>query len=695
VHHPPAVKSRIPFLGKRYRIHKEKSSRTNHQRRGGDDRGGRKTSVVEVIPSAPPLLDAGGEHYRRRPSVGAAEDRAASLARGLTRLIVALPASNEEDSIVTEVRAGGRSQSADTARPDRSVSPVTKGRRRKRHNRHDKDDNKEDNLNHNKSPLAQMKRLSKSATTLSKSFEKLNTGGEGEGKRKRRSKSRDKKAGDKNNKRRPEEAADQPKDGSKEVTIAKLGPFKMSLELRGDPGSRVKEVAAAAASGLHHKSKNTSEDRHDKEKSEKQQHRRRKSDGKGDRRDHQVATEKQLPAESKTDAIEIEKHESKSNGSQNEISKAGAAGAATAVKVKKTSKAERIIVSKLAKSDRPRRESAQQQQQQQPQQVVETGGLEDYRLTLNKRKQSGGGSSPLKYSRSISQPNPPPSSASEFVLSELIVTGSSELGRKPVANTTAVTTSSSGSSRLVTSKKKHATSLSHSDRVGAVNVKQLRRSSTAREPSSSFSLCRSDDSTLDASPGQVMFDNPAFDTSPDLSRRRHAAEGQQERDTSSWQELRHKLLDGGLVAATADDATAGEKRRKSLLQKSRPQSDYSLMERSSSSSSQSETEDSSEDNKRRSPPTQTQSLSEGSSEEVWRGGGRSTARAGRANNPNQHFDSDSDDLSDLGNACHQLGECYIHDINLVNDLSKVYKVLNKLPFLFVAISKNSNFVIKL
>jgi hypothetical protein len=242
----------------------------------------------------------------------------------------------------------------------------------------------------------------------------------------------------------------------------------------------------------------------------------------------------------------------------------------------------------------------------------------------------------------VSQPNPPSSSSSEFVLSELIATGSSELGRKPAA--TARSGGSGGPSARLLASKKHA-SLSQSDRVGAVIAKQLRRSSTARESTGApLSACRDEG---DSSFQVVVFDNPGFDTSPDLLRRRSCTE-QAEQD-SSWQELRDHLLDGGVVAA----ATAGEPRRRGLLSPRQQQpSSYSLMERqssSSSSSSLSETEDSSEDNKRRSPPTQTQSLSEGSSEEVGRWGrGR---RGGRAVSPPRprHFDSDSDDLSDLGN----------------------------------------------
>jgi hypothetical protein len=196
--------------------------------------------------------------------------------------------------------------------------------------------------------------------------------------------------------------------------------------------------------------------------------------------------------------------------------------------------------------------------------------------------------------------------------------------------------------------KKHA-SLSQSDRVGSVNVKQLRRSSTARESSgTSLSACRDAENSSSSSVQVVVFDNPGFDTSPDLMRHRSASVQDKAEQDSSWQELRDHLLDGGVVAATA-----GEPRRRGILSPRQQQpSSYSLMEQqsSSSSSSLSETEDSSEDNKRRSPPTQTQSLSEGSSEEVdrWRRGRRGGGRASSPPRP-PHFDSDSDDLSDLGN----------------------------------------------
>jgi hypothetical protein len=626
VHHPEAVKTRIPFMGKRYRVNKEKG-RADHRR---GERSRKPAAVVAILPSAPPLADA-EDRSRSRPPVGGTEDRAASLARGLTRLIVALPAANGGDSAAVggESRgaAAGRSQSAHAERHDRSVSPLAKVRRHQNSNRlHSKDDKS------SKSPLAHMKRLSKSATTLSKSFEKLNsTNEEGEDrkrKRRRRSKSPDKSAGKKGNEAEP------PKDGSKEVTIAKLGPFKMSLELRGDPGGRVKEAASAAASGLAQKAKSGGggdKEKLEKEKQQQQQtqRRRQKTSAAGnDKKEGRRKQEKEGSEE--TDPKDGKKAEIVPEAAA--LLEASTGGVASKRKKSSKSKADLIIVSKLAKSDRPRRESVQQ-----PAEAAVSS--DDYRLTLNKRKQTSSG--PVKYSRSVSQPNPPSSSSSEFVLSELIATGSSELGRKPAA--TARSGGSGGPSARLLASKKHA-SLSQSDRVGAVIAKQLRRSSTARESTGApLSACRDEG---DSSFQVVVFDNPGFDTSPDLLRRRSCTE-QAEQD-SSWQELRDHLLEGGVVASTA-----GEPRRRGLLSPRQQQpSSYSLMERqssSSSSSSLSETEDSSEDNKRRSPPTQTQSLSEGSSEEVGRWGrGR---RGGRVASPPRprHFDSDSDDLSDLGN----------------------------------------------
>ena len=78
--HPTAVKANVPFLGKRYRIYKE----TRGRHRGGDaDR--RKSAKVPPPEGAASQVEEGVV-------------RASNLARGLTKLIVALPPENSEET---------------------------------------------------------------------------------------------------------------------------------------------------------------------------------------------------------------------------------------------------------------------------------------------------------------------------------------------------------------------------------------------------------------------------------------------------------------------------------------------------------------------------------------------------------------------------------------------------------------------
>ena len=498
--HPTAVKAAVPFLGKRYRIYKE-TSRAKARKR---DRS--KSSKVDA--SAPPAEE--------NPA-----DRAARLARGLTKLIVALPPENQETvptaaqtTLDRPPKLSNRSQSVESENPSRNP------------NKHRK-----------QKTLNQMKKLSKSATTLSKSFEKIN--GE-EKKERKRNKTRDKsRARDKTDKIEKPDKPEGTGGEGREVTIAKLGPFKMSLELR-DAGNPNKAAAA-----VEHKPKQSS--------STATKHRKRKS--------------------SNVDCKEIVRRKSEVKKEPDPSAPGHKQSSSNAVAVTKLKRElskdragdlDKIIVSKLAKSDRPRRDRSPEKRRD----SRRSGGGDDYRLSLNKRTDNET-STDTKFKRSISQPNPPP----DFSLDELI---------KPAS------TGKVG---------KYQRTLSNTDRITSVNRKQLKRSSTTREQPSSSSLMEEADksSTLRPSskPRDVhVFDNLGYDKSPDLRRQRKPS-------GHSISDLREQL----------ETQLRLEKLRQS-------NSNYSLMEASSLS-------DSSDCSERKSPPTQTQSLSEESSTG---GGSRRTTR---------------------------------------------------------------------
>ena len=464
--HPTTFKHHIPFLGQRYK----KRDETNKAKEKSRKRERRKSSKIEEVREETP------------------RDRAGTLAKGLTKLIVALPPVSLE---IREQRPKlkNRSQSVESEIPaarNRSSSP-SKSRKPK--------------------PLDQMKKLSKSATTLSKSFEKLG----GEEKKRKRSKSRDKPRSKDRSKDKGDKPSTDPE--PREVTIAKLGPFKMSLELR-DAGNLI----------LNHNRVSSHPEKPDKPKPNPNRHRRRKSGNTGKeilRQKSEVHSDPDPPAF----VLKSKKDKSKERDT------------------------DKVIVSKISKSDRPRRDRSPEKRKES--RVSNPIGLEDYRLTLNKGSDKEYEQS-KKFKRSVSQPNPSP----DLILSE-----------------------------LTERKDKRTLSTTQCDWIESEN-KKVKRSSTTREGSRKGSrehdLGKSN--TLRVNKDVRVFDNLGFDKSPDMRRQRKAS------SSKSISELRDQL----------EIELKREKLKKS--------SNYSLIERSSLSDSSD-----SSDEKRKSPPTQTQSLSEESS----------------------------------------------------------------------------------
>ena len=290
-------------------------------------------------------------------------------------------------------------------------------------------------------------------------------------------------------------------------------------------------------------------------------------------------------------------------------------------------------MSKLAKSDRPHRErspdkplppSSAKELQHRSSLIVSE--VDDYRLTLNKPSSSasGGTLDNRKTNRSISQPNP---SQAPNNLSEL-------------------TTSSSGNS-----------SGNISSRISAINKKQLKRSSTAREPHQQERIPRIPELAI-ISPNSLSSSTTTATTLKSGSTLRHSnsssAGGKMGTGNNSdlnavFDNLGYDKSPSGTTSSATDTTAAmasnnnKQRQRKvsssshSLSEQLREQlesqlrrekvqllpggaaaaSNYSLMELTSSlsDSDSCSTGSDSGDNKRqrKSPPTQTQSLSEESS----------------------------------------------------------------------------------
>ena len=404
-----------------------------------------------------------------------------------------------------------------------------------------------------------LKKLSKSA--LTKSLDRLGGSGGGGGSAEDKERSGGKTRGDKSSAAaRSREKPTTPPEPPREVTIAKLGPFKMSLELR-DQGNPARAAAANSNGGGG-----------GQEKSSSAKSRRRKSGvtGRETGRRKSEAASKEVPAPESQQLQQQKIPKIKREKSRDKDSSA-------------TGSADKIIVSKLVKSDRPRRDKSPEKWRTDSSSRVSSS--DDYRLTLNKRGGGGGDTdnskeNTAKFRRSVSQPNPPP----DFKLNELIPADLRGDG-------TDSRTAAGGGRR---DRKTQRTVSVNSDRVGAVNRKQLRRSSTTREPEKQQqqqqqkqlspverSSTLRPTTSVGGGSGVHVFDNLGFDKSPDLRRQRKPS------SNSQLSELREQLE---------------TQLRREKAKQAASVSSYSLMEATSISESDSG------DDKRKSPPTQTQSL---------------------------------------------------------------------------------------
>ena len=355
--HPTAVKSSLPFMGRSYRLEREARRREKEERKSEKEE--RKTRRKSA--GAAPAETTPARKTEEPPGGTPAEGLAARLGQ---RLVVSLPPEQRPgpqsapltiDSrqvlvifILTLIFSLFRRISSDEARqavsswlstvspqPGDEVPPTPRLTERKV----EKEEGK--------------RKRSKSMSKAKE--EKEGNKGERGGKGKRKGEE-------------GEQANEQVEEDKKGVTIAKLGPFKMSMELKGAGGKAEKGEGERQSKAVRSRSKSRPRD----EKT------RRQSSKLEEEKEEKIVKE---------EVTEVEK-ESK--------------------RVESRRKKEKIVVSKMARSDRPLREKSPEKgrrreedldERRQKEKSVEDE--EDYRLSLNRKRE--------KFTRSVSQPGPPPS----------------------------------------------------------------------------------------------------------------------------------------------------------------------------------------------------------------------------------------------------------------------------------------------
>ena len=309
----------------------------------------------------------------------------------------------------------------------------------------------------------------------------------------------------------------------KEVTIAKLGPFKMSLEVKNNERpqeSRSKERRARHSRAQEDAKKVAEKHSTDKTGSENTRRKRPRSKSAHKNKEELKSSETKQPEASKKPELDFNeiKTEAEYLKFEHQIS--------TETKKPKKKK-DKVVVSKLAKSDRPVREKS-------PEKAVTSGP--------RKVAEAAGG----KFARSVSQPAAPP----ELEL---------ELAREAAAGL------KRNLSLVMDEKEKQP---------------RLKRSSTARDNFDETSTQKHSRSkiveNLTESSGREdkmsLYDNFGFDSSPDLGQ--GAKAGGQERRQQTLLQLKDQIQSQLKLAAGAAAATAGNERAL-LPAEAGQESDYS------------------------------------------------------------------------------------------------------------------------
>ena len=379
----------------------------------------------------------------------------------------------------------------------------------------------------------------------------------------------------------------------KEVTIAKLGPFKMSLEVKNNDKQGVAASGETKTKDRKSRQNKALEEVKqastlEKEKSSSSQNAKRKrSRSKSAKEENKKSEEKKEPEASKPNQINFDEIKTEADylKSENQISSESK---------KSRKKKDKIVVSKLAKSDRPVREKS-------PEKVVKVDPFKksasteavDHSLGHNYKSDAASSS---KFSRSISQPGPPPEFDSQIGLKRNLSLIIDEKEKPP---------------RLKRS------STARDDFSNSGNQKHSRSKLVDKLTENGGQGSRSDEMSL--------YDNYGFDSSPDL--------GQNANNQKRQQTLLHlkDTIKSQLLIAGADLSSGNVKDKQRKLK----DAFFPSLKMADEDS------DTSDEANRDSPPTQIQSLSEESS-----GGSTRRIKTGHSSSSLMFDSSDDSEAGD-------------------------------------------------
>jgi len=389
----------------------------------------------------------------------------------------------------------------------------------------------------------------------------------------------------------------------KEVTIAKLGPFKMSLEVKNNdkPGSgvasgdtkskdrksrhsRASEEVRKGSTLEKEKSPSSSENAKRKRSRSKSAYSKSKDENK--KSEARKEPEASKRPENNFDEIKTESEYLKFEHQKSSESK------------KSKKKKDKIVVSKLAKSDRPVREKS-------PEKAVKVDNFKkiastptDHSLEPSAEdKYKSNVASSSKFSRSISQPAPPPD------FDKLLLSADSQIGLK--RNLSLIMDEKEKQPRLKRS------STARDDFTNSGNQKHS-RSKLVEQLTENSGQSRAEKTSL--------YDNWGFDSSPDLGQNTNSEKRQQ-----TLLHLKDTIKSQLLIAGAETSSTNVKDKQRKLKDAFFP-----------SLKMADEDSDTSDEANRESPPTQIQSLSEESS-----GGSTRRRRTGQSQ-ASLRFDSSED-----------------------------------------------------
>lgn len=567
--HPTAMKSNIALPGSKYKEYKEtKRQQTNK----------RKQSEQNLKQ---------GLHFKDTKESQKKYEQTHNLASKLTeKLMAVIPPENgklmKEKSNYVKVENEGSSE--DQAKPGKNERSSRKDRDDRKMRARDPKSASPEKLR-TKDTSNQRKKRSKSATDPTKSFENSDVILGKQAKEKPKNPSTDRK----------EVISSEKSPNMKEVTIAKLGPFKMSVEVKnqGQPhDTRNKERYKNKAKVADEYGVVSDESKKSKQNTTSDMHKNKKRGRSSNKNSDELAITQGSPMEEAASGeLKQAKTTAESLEYEHQIS----------VESKKSKKKkEKIIVSKLAKSDRPIREKSPEKQVQEK--VKETlvkldesddNSSLDYRLTLNRKKKEQFALG--KYTRSISQPGPPTNV--DILLNDIVF---------------------NDSGKQTNLKRNHSLTLEERKRLP-----KLKRSSTTKDSSENISRSRRGSSEDSGPAGQKsqkkksedlsLYDNLGFDKSPDLRQKRKREQSLQNLKDQIHCQLK-KASSSSPMASVSHTSTSKRKSKATKDNLYLPMNeDVDNYMKLTEEHCQASDSDCSSDPRRQSPPTQVQSLSEESS----------------------------------------------------------------------------------